>query len=89
MGTIDISKMNKAEILSKLYNSSKPMGLGFLHFTPEDMTKEEAENLLKETQWFDYLKGRVMKIDLNGDDLRVDGYDRDNGEGAAARALGL
>ena len=37
--------------------------------------------------YFDYLKGRVMKIDLAEDLLRVDLYDRDNGPGAARRAL--
>ena len=84
---IDISKLDKGDVLATLYNSSKPQGLGFLHFDPTPMTKEEAEELLKEQTYFDYLKGRVMKIDLSGDELRTDLYDRDNGEGAAEFAL--
>jgi hypothetical protein len=86
---INISKLNKSEVLQKLYNASQPLGLGTLHFTPEDLTKEEAEELLKEQTYFDYLKGRVMKVNLGGDELDPWLYDRDNGQGAAAKALGI
>ena len=34
---------NKAETLAKLYNASKPQGLGLLHYTPEEMTVAEAQ----------------------------------------------
>jgi hypothetical protein len=37
--------------------------------------------------YFDYLRGRVMKVDITGDELDPWGFDRDNGEGAAERAL--
>lgn len=37
--------------------------------------------------YFDYLQGRVMKVDLAGDELDPRLYDRDNGEGAARRAI--
>ncbi len=89
MSEIDISKMNKAEVLMKLYNAARPLGLGHLHYTPDDMTIEEAHELLKEQTYFDYLNGRVMKVDLSGDILDTWLYDRDNGPGAAKRALGL
>lgn len=36
---------------------------------------------------FDYLKGRVMKVDLSGDEFDESLYDRDLGKGAAARAI--
>ena len=84
---IDISKKDKAEVLQALYNASHPLGLGFLQFDPTPMTKEEAIELLNQTTYFDYLKGRVMKVDLSGEELETRLYDRDNGEGAAARAL--
>lgn len=89
---IDLNGMNKAEVLAKLYNASKPLGLGFLHFDPKDMTVEEAQALLDDAGkywYFDYIKSRVMKIDLRGDELDPCLYDRDNGDGAAARALGI
>jgi len=84
---IDISNMDKAEVLATLYNNSKPLGLGVLHFSPEPMTREEAAELLEQQTYFDYLHGRVMKVRIDGDYLNPYLYDRNNGEGAAARAL--
>ena len=86
---IDISKRDKAEVLAALYNAAKPQGMGFLHYTPDPMTKEEAVALLAKDTYFDYVKGRVMKVDLERDTFDPRLYDRDNGDGAAARALGI
>lgn len=85
---VDIKGLNKAEVLAALYNNSKPQGLGFLHFDAKDMTVAEAEEILKQTTDFDYLKGRVMKVNLSSDDgFKEWLYDRDNGNGAAERAI--
>ena len=85
---VDIKGLNKAEVLAALYNNSKPQGLGFLHFDAKDMTVAEAEEILKQTTDFDYLNGCVMKVDLSSvDDFEVWLYDRDNGSGAAQRAV--
>lgn len=84
---IKIEKKDKAEILAALYNASKPLGMGILHYDPTPMTIEEARELLKHQTYFDYVKGRVMKINLEGDTLDTWGYDRDNGEGAVQRIL--
>ena len=86
-GRIDISKKDKAEVLAALYNDSHPHGYGFLQFNAEPMTPEEAREILQETVNFDYLNGRVMKISLAGDEISVYGYDTNNGEGAAAKAI--
>jgi hypothetical protein len=87
---IDISKMDKAEVLAKLYNASQPMGLGMFNYKPEPMTVEEARKYIDDGQtYFDYLKGRVMKVNLANDQLNPALYDRDNGQGAAAFALGV
>ena len=84
---IDISGMNKAAVLAALYNAARPQGMGHLHYKPGAMTVERADALLKETTYFDYVGGRVMKVDLEGDVLSTRLYDRDNGENAAWRAL--
>lgn len=94
---INISGMNKAEVLAKLYNASQPLGMGILQFTPEDMTVAEAQAIIdagttdvfhaRNCLYFDYLKGRVMKVDLSGDQFDPALYDRDNGRGAAALAI--
>ncbi len=88
--TIDISKMNKCEVLACLFNNSKAQGLGFLQAGHDcKMTPQEAEKHLDEAGdgYFDYLNGRVMKVDISGDTMRTGLYDRDNGQGAAKRAL--
>jgi len=84
---IDIGKLNNAQVLSALYNASQPQGMGFLHFNPAPMGEQEAAELLKRQSYFDYVKGRVMKVDLSGDTLDPYLYDRDNGEGAALRVI--
>ncbi len=80
--------LSKAEILCALYNRAKCLGLGILHYENKKMTIAEAETILKITTSFDYLKGRVMKVDLSGEeDFEERLYDRDNGEGAAQSAV--
>lgn len=85
---MNIKSMDKARILKALYNRSQPYGLGMLQFVPVPMTTAEAQKIIDEGNlYFDYLKGRVMKVSLAGDDMRTDLYNRDNGEGAAERAI--
>lgn len=90
MDEIDITGMDKAEVLAKLYNAARAQGMGLLHYDPQPMTADEAQKILDAGhKYFDYLKGRVMKVRLGGDTLDPRLYDRDNGKGAAARALGV
>lgn len=87
---LSIKGLDKAAVLAALYNASKPQGLGMLHFDPKPATTEQAREWLKASGprcYFDYLHGRVMKVDLSGDVLKTWLYDRDNGVGAAKRAL--
>ena len=76
---ISIKDMNKAAVLAALYNAACPQGMGFLNYDPKPMTIEEAEQL--RSLRFDYLRGRVMKISLQKDEVDTSGYDRDNGLG--------
>ncbi len=88
--TIDISGLDKAEVLAALFNASKQQGMGFLDASGAgQMSVEDAREYTSEDrpQYYDYLRGRVMKVDLSKDELRTGLYDRDNGHGAAARAL--
>jgi hypothetical protein len=86
---IDLRGKNKAEVLAKLYNASMPLGLGAFFATSGEMSVEEAQSLLDTGQtYFDYVRGRVMKVDLGGDELDPRLYGRDNGPGAAAAAIG-
>ena len=84
---IDIKDLDKAVVLSKLYNASKTLGLGFLQEVAEPMTIPEAREILKDNTQFDYLYGKVMKIDLTHDSFDPWLYDKDNGEGKADRII--
>lgn len=86
---IDISGISKAKALAALFNASRQQGMGFFnHRGAESMSEADAEKAIAASGlYFDYLFGRVMKVDLEGDQLDPWLYDRDNGQGAAARAL--
>lgn len=84
--------LTPAEKLCRLYNRARPQGIGFLHFDPKPMTVEEAQAILDAADgetYFDYLGGRVMKIDVAEEPINTRLYNRDNGHEAAERALGL
>lgn len=94
---IDIKGIDKAELLAALYNGSRQQGMGFMNSRgASSMTKDDAQKILSEGGWltnlpgrvyFDYLQGRVMKVDIGGDTIEPWLYDRDNGHGAAARVI--
>ena len=91
MSLIDIKGLDKAEVLLALYNGSHVQGLGFLQAV-DDYTIVDARNDLKLHLgecggYFDYLHGRVLKVDLSKDEFDDWLYDRDNGEGAAKRII--
>lgn len=93
---IDIKGFKKSDVLRALYNAARPLGMGRLQFIPGDMSVQEAEEIInngnpestkKHCLSFDYLHGRVMKVDISGLDFEERLYDRDNGEGAAAAVI--
>ncbi|MEU2969069.1 hypothetical protein ABZ687_29330 [Streptomyces ardesiacus] len=89
MTDIDISGLNKAKVLAALWNNAAPPPA---HVTPEPrnfaMTAAEAaEILLRQGAGFDNLEDRILKADISGDTFDPWGYDRDNGDGLAARVI--
>lgn len=84
---ISTEGLDKADVLAALYNASKPQRLDFLIYDREPMSREEAAALLDQGDRFNYLKGRAMKIHLTDTGFEEWAYDRDNGAGAAQRAI--
>ncbi len=88
---IDRTGMSNAEVLQRLYNASKQIGLGlFDQEGKEALTVEQAQGFLDRRTgetYFDYLNGRVMKIDVGENPLNPRLYDRDNWPGAARNAI--
>jgi hypothetical protein len=98
-GEISIAGLDKAELLAALYNAARTMSWGWLQASDGPMTKEQAQELIDKGKWhdvvessskklyFDYVKGRPLKIDISGDVLRTRLYDRDQGDGVAAEVV--
>ena len=100
---INIRGLDKAKVLAALYNSSRVIGMGVLQARDGDMDPETARALIKDPSlvpdyfgiwlcgdriYFDYVYGRVLKVDLtSNEEFREGLYDRDNGKGAAAIAI--
>lgn len=96
---VDIKGVDKAELLAALYNNAEPMGMGFLQARSGDMSVEDAQVVIsngtddypgdwKNTNlYFDYVYGRPLKVDLSGDVVRSDLYDRDWGVGECERIV--
>ena len=86
---VSIKGLNKAEVLLALYNASHIQGMGFLSAVSNYNIEDAREDIEKQGDdlYFDYLHGRVMKVDINGDEFDPWLFDRDNGEGAAEKAI--
>lgn len=86
---INITGLDKAELLAGLFNSSKAPGMGFFSKGSNiEMTIEMARVHIQNKQAtgslsFDYLDGRYMKVDISGDVLNALQYDKVNGKHAA------
>ena len=89
---IDISGLDKSELLAGLINGTRARGFGVNEDTGF-VAKETAAELIKgmaAKRWpldFDYAFGRPVKTDISGDTMDPRLYDRDAGEGTAARVV--
>lgn len=100
MDPIDISKLERAWVLMRLYNAARPVGNARMvdrlvtARRGEMMTLEEAREIIAEreaeklSEWhrydFDYVYGRPLKVNLRGPALETVLYDRDQGGSGAA-----
>jgi hypothetical protein len=96
---INIKGLDKAEVLYSLWHNSHAQGMSFLGLPKKEFTLERAQELIKETGYvlegeyrpgclyFDYVDGHVIKCDITNDEFDERLYDRDCGEGAAAKAI--
>lgn len=80
-------RLTAAEALAALFNASKAQGMGFVQPWTAQMRVDEAEELLKEDTSFDYVRGRVLKIDLELGAVDTRLFDRDNGQGRGRQAI--
>ena len=84
---VNIKGLDKSEVLLALWMRSKMQGISFLGYGGE-LTLDEAKEIVSGGNLdFDYLNGKIMKVDISGDEFDERLYDRDNGDGAAQRAI--
>lgn len=84
---VDIKGLDKAEVLVALWNNSCEVGLSF-NPSGKPLTVKKARKIIKGQYYrFDYCEGRLIKCDLSGDKFDPWLYDRENGPGAAQRAI--
>lgn len=95
--TIDITGLDKAAVLTALYDRAKPRGIrGRLQFRARSLSEDETQAILSRgtaaANWrgeayIDRLHGRAIKMCLLGDAIGPLLYDHYNGEGAAAEVI--
>lgn len=61
--------------------------VSFRLFRKEQLLYSTAASCLSMGTYFDYLYGRILKVDLSGDEFDERLYERDNGRDSAARAI--
>ncbi len=76
---LDISKLNKVELLQKLCENQKAAGFFAMSGRPvPTFNTEQAKKAV--TQYIDYFSGKAIKTDLSKDTVDTFLYDRDAGE---------
>ena len=89
MSTISIDGLDRVAVFQALYDNAKVLGMGAMHATSGPLSRAEAlQEMGKSPElYFDYVRGRVMKVDLSSTELHPALYDRDNGPGAVQRVI--
>ncbi len=88
--TIDISGLDKGEVLVALFRAAKLIPVFTVLFSPSDqLSLEQAKLELARARnsFFSTLHGRSMQVDLSGKAFSPLCFDVENGKGAAARAI--
>ncbi|KAJ0417068.1 hypothetical protein BJY00DRAFT_316183 [Aspergillus carlsbadensis] len=86
---VSIKDLPKLPLLHALWQHSPPaIFYENRNVPPPSWDAEEAQQIAKRFNWsFDYVRGRVIKSDLSGDEVNPEWYDRDNGKGAFAEVV--
>ena len=85
---IDITNLPKHRVLQALFNASRQRGIGLLDRSGvAPLSTEDAKEIVSSSLDFDYVRGRVFKVNISGDCFDPWLFDRNNGQGAAERAI--
>ena len=88
MAEIDISGLPKAKLLVALFDSAQPSRLLPTTMVKKDLSLREAQRVIDSGQKIiSNLQGKVLNLNISGNKLDTNGYDREHGQGAAARIV--
>ena len=79
MASVDITNINKVQLLQALWRHSKPASILISMGLSTDFDENLANDAVK--GYIDYFCGRAIKTDISTDIVEVDYYDRYNGQG--------
>ena len=89
---MNIHGLDLSSVLAALYNAASSGGLGLGQYDPAPMTTKEANQLLKKfgaRPYFDFIRGRSMKIGLGDEEINTKWYNVYNGAEAAESAIAI
>lgn len=73
---IDVTGVDLVKLAKKAYDLSQSQGLGFLHFTTDPLSDEEAKKLIRADSRFvlsmDCVKGRAVKLRVLKNENRLE-----------------
>ena len=86
---VNISMLDKKKVFKVLYESAVPMDLGFMTEFEEPLSSEEIDEFFSNSQngYFEYVQGRLLKVDLSVDILDTTNFNATHGENAAEKAI--
>ena len=86
---VDISGLDKVEILQALFDRAQPVGMGYIHYDKNHkLSQKDAQRILEEEDGdADYIFGRYMKVDVSGDQLETWEYNSENGDNVAEEII--
>lgn len=85
---INIEGLNKAEVLSELYNNCKVVLPDSVASIFNTVTVGECVNILKNNSKFSKILGKSIPVDFTSDiEFNEELYDKENGEGSAQRIV--
>ena len=84
--TIDISGLDRVELLLRLWTNMKPAAFFAMSGRPSPSFDESAAKKVV-GDYIDYFQGRAIKTDLSKDEVNPRLYDRDAGSGTFKRVV--
>lgn len=70
---IDVTNVDMVKFVQKVYDLSRPQGMGVMHFQPGGLSDADATALIQDdgTVSMDYIQGRACKMHVRSEDGKL------------------